>query len=116
MRKAEAKKPVSRFQLSIRYERGLVIARDDRSIDSAFHLAAFDGQCNVLNNGLAPAGSFVHSTIGLAKKSVHHERSRPEPTHDEVSISRGRTIEVGLVRSSHVIACDEDTVGMRMGV
>jgi hypothetical protein len=50
-------------------------------------------------------------TIGVAEKAIHFERRRSESAHDELAVSIGRTVEVGLARRSHVIAADEQFFG-----
>src|SRR5581483_9383090 len=54
--------------------------------------------------------------IGVSAEAIHLERRRSESAHDELAVAIGRTVKGGLIRSSHVIAANEYSVGMRMRV
>jgi hypothetical protein len=52
----------------------------------------------------------------FAAASVHLERLGPEPAHDERAVAVRLAIEQALLVRAHVVAADEEPVGMRVVV
>src|SRR5580700_6208610 len=95
---------------------GFGIGGDDGSVDGTAHIAAFDGDCDLLGNGLADGGGLMDGGIRVAAAAVHLKRGGAESANDESAASVGGAIEVIFLIGSHAGAADDDAVGVRVSI
>ena len=62
---------------------------------------------------MTDCGGFIDCRIGSAAP-IHLKRCRAKPAHDELAVAISRAIEIILLVSSQIIACDHDAVRMRV--
>src|SRR5215472_208349 len=103
MREAEAIIAICRFQLARAYEGIFVVACNTRAVDGAHHLIPSYRERDVLSHRLAAPGCFMNRGAALTQQSVHSERLWSESAHDKLSVSRCSAVELGLLRSTHVV-------------
>src|SRR5215469_8341043 len=107
---------LSGFEFSGCHQRAFVVTRDDSSVDDALNLLPFDGESDLLRNGLSHSRGLVHGRVRLSLEAVHLEGAGTKAAYDESPVAISRTVEVTLAVGSHVVARDENAVRMWMAV
>src|SRR6202035_1757708 len=111
---ADSVDAVGGLQLSGGYQVSLVVAGDYGAVDRAFDPAAFDGKSDLLRDGFSHACRFVYGGVVGALAAIHLKRPGTESAHDEFAVTVSRAVEIGLLRRVHIVAGDDDAVGMRV--